>query len=52
MRGSAAIQADTRKALQELSLSVTVPLAKAIRRTGAAAQAAIALDEQRAPQPG
>jgi dTDP-glucose 4,6-dehydratase len=44
---------DIRKAQQELSLSVTVPLAEAIRRTGAAAQAAMALDVPKAaPQPG
>jgi len=36
---------DIRKALQELGLSVTVPLAEAIRRTGAAAQSAMALDK-------
>ena len=38
---------------QQLSLSVTVPLAEAIRRSGAAAQAAMSLDEPKgAPQPG
>jgi UDP-glucuronate decarboxylase len=43
---------DIRKAQQQLGLSVTVPLADAIRRTGAAAQAAMALDGAKgAPQP-
>ena len=44
---------DIRKAQQQLGLSVSVPLAEAIRRTGAAAQAAMALDGAKgAPQPG
>jgi len=44
---------DIRKAQQELGLSVTVPLAEAIRRTGEAVGAALALDgPQWAPQPG
>jgi len=44
---------DIRKAQQQLGLSVTVSLAEAIRRTGTAARAAMALDgPQRAPQPG
>ncbi len=44
---------DIRKAKHQLGLGVTVPLADAIRRTGAAAQAAMALDgHKRAIQPG
>jgi len=44
---------DIRKAQQQLGLSVTVPLAEAIRRTGVAAQEAMALDgHKRALQPG
>jgi len=44
---------DILKIQQHLSLSVTVPLAEAIRRTGAAAQAAMSLNEPKgAPQPG
>ncbi|MCP9940548.1 hypothetical protein [Synechococcus sp. Cruz CV12-2-Slac-r] len=44
---------DILKAQQQLSLRVTVSLAEVIRRTGAAAQAAMSLDEPKgAPQPG
>jgi UDP-glucuronate decarboxylase len=44
---------DIRKAQQQLGLSVTVPLAEAILRTGAAAQAVVAPDEPKAaPQSG
>jgi UDP-glucuronate decarboxylase len=43
---------DIRKAQQEFGLSATVPLAEAIRRSGVAGQAAMALDQpQRSPQP-
>jgi len=44
---------DIRKAENQLGLRVTVPLAEAIRRTGAAAQSALAQDgPERVPHPG